>query len=784
MDPTAAEALASVSVLMPCFNPGPFLQEAVASVLAQPECLELLIADGGSTDGSLELLHHLASAEVRIRLIHGPDQGPADALNKAFAQARGTLIAWLNADDLFPAGALGRAAHALLTNPHWLMVYGEGEEFSATTGLRQRYPTLQPEVGLHGFRSHCFICQPSVVFRRTLVKQLGPFDCQWRTAFDFDYWLRAFAAFPDRIGYLPYLQGLTRLHASTITSRQRSQVALEATVLLARHFGPGPASRLRGYAHELQLGIAQLPPHTDLAHHLADLFQQARPYLNREARAQLREEWLLDPASASALVAAEQKAAQRHWHRALPVQLLQALQPPLQLHTPGPLAGPHRRLENAVLQQADAFPLLQTLIAPPRHSSHAGPFPRFQDRAFGVNLIGHAFDVFGIGEDIRMAARALASAQVPFCVIDHPAGNGAARSDPSLAAFVNSNPGGGPYAFNLVCMTASVQARWLLQHGLDGLRERYTLVAWPWETQQWPDPWRAVLVAADELWPSSRFTSEALHPFAGPGRPLRLMPMAAEITQPEQFTASARRAETRRRHGLPTDAVLFGYGFDLNSTAARKNPMGALEAFQQAFPSTGDTSVALMIKTFSPRKRTNAAFEWLRRRAADDPRIHLVVGSLDRDELLALYGCCDVFLSLHRSEGFGRGIAEALQLGLDVIATDFGGNTDFCIGPLCHPVRYRRVPIPPNTYPCADGHFWAEPDLSHAVDLIREVAQQRRGLLASWQSVSTAHLYHPMFSAAQAGLRYRTRLEELWARRDEISSTLRWRADSSPISDV
>ena len=86
---------------MPCFNPGPFLQEAVASVPAQPECLELLVADGGSTDGSLEFLHELVSIGVRIRVIQGPDLGPADALNKAFAQATGTLIAWLNADDLF-----------------------------------------------------------------------------------------------------------------------------------------------------------------------------------------------------------------------------------------------------------------------------------------------------------------------------------------------------------------------------------------------------------------------------------------------------------------------------------------------------------------------------------------------------------------------------------------------------------------------------------------------------------------------------------------------------------
>ena len=64
---------------------------------------------------------------------------------------------------------------------------------------------------------------------------------------------------------------------------------------------------------------------------------------------------------------------------------------------------------------------------------------------------------------------------------------------------------------------------------------------------------------------------------------------------------------------------------------------------------------------------------------------------LPPDKLLALYGCCDVFLSLHRLEGFGRGMAEALQLGVDVIATAYGGNTDFCTGPLAHPLRRRPL---------------------------------------------------------------------------------------------
>ena len=108
---------------MPCRNAGQYLQAAVQSVLNQPECLELLVADGGSTDGSLQVLEDLAAADPRLRIVSKSDRGPADALNKAFRAARGTLIGWLNADDLMPPGALARAVSALNAHPEWLMVY-------------------------------------------------------------------------------------------------------------------------------------------------------------------------------------------------------------------------------------------------------------------------------------------------------------------------------------------------------------------------------------------------------------------------------------------------------------------------------------------------------------------------------------------------------------------------------------------------------------------------------------------------------------------------------------
>ena len=776
--------VSSVSVLMPCRNAGQFLEPAVRSVLNQAECLELLVADGGSTDGSLQFLQELAVVNPRLRIVSTSDCGPADALNKALKAARGTLIGWLNADDLYSPGALARATNALDANPQWMMLYGEGEEFNSSSGLRQRYPTLPPTTGIKGFRSHCFICQPSVVFRRTMGLMLGSFDVHLKTAFDLDYWLRAFENFPHRIGYIPHLQGRTRLHKNTITQKQRSHADLELIKLIAKHFGSAPTTRLHNLGLDLQLGLAETKAGQTQTALLRELAEEAAPWLNPKELEAFRQDWHLNNDQLVTHPEANQTSQGTTVEtQSLALQLLEALHPQLHPNAPGSPLEREIRCKQFIAIHKQNYRLLNTDLeskpkkkVPPR-SQHFK-----SNRPFGVNLIGHAYEMFGIGEDIRMAARALQAADVPCCVIHHPAGNDAACIDRSLEPLVCNDPNGGPYAFNLICMQAPIYARWLLKQGLDGIDQRYTIAAWPWETSQWPEPWKPLLGVTDEVWPSSTFTAQALKaPAAQAGIPLHVMHMAAEIPEPNRFYCASNRLYTRNNLGLSSDAIVFFYSFDLNSTTIRKNPMAVLETFQQAFPlphllsSKGRSDnthplsehVELLIKTFPPRN-FNPEWNWLQIRAQEDPRIHLLEANLERDELLAIFGCSDVFLSLHRSEGFGRGLAEAFQLGLDVISTDYGGNADFCVGPLAHPVRCLEVPIPRNSYPYADGHCWGEPDLNHAAQLMQEVAERRLEIASNHNAYYPSRDarvladYQKRFSFIEAGTRYHERLKSIW----------------------
>ena len=265
----------ALSVLMPCRNGLPFLGEAIDSVLAAPQVLELLVADGGSVDGSLELLRQRAARDPRLRLVSLVDQGVANGLNRALDQARGTVIGWLNADDRYLPGAPERALAALQQHPDWLLVYGEGDHIDAEGAVLEAYPTRPPQVGLEGFRAGCFLCQPTVFWRRSLSVMLGPLETNLQTCFDFEYWLRAFAAFPSRIGHLPERQAQTRLHPRTLSATRLHRAVLEASMLQAHYFAADPPQMLQRYLGQLADGLLPLPPGMSLEQHCRDLLAEA-----------------------------------------------------------------------------------------------------------------------------------------------------------------------------------------------------------------------------------------------------------------------------------------------------------------------------------------------------------------------------------------------------------------------------------------------------------------------------------------------------------------------------
>ncbi|MDH4393592.1 MAG: glycosyltransferase family 2 protein [Aquabacterium sp.] len=249
----AVSPLVQLSVVMPSLNQAAFIERAVRSVFAQTgTALELVVMDGGSTDGTQALLARLGSEfGPALRWSSAPDNGPGHALNKALAAARGSVIGWLNADDVYTPGAVQRALAHLDAHPQHWMVYGHGEHIGAQDQPLGAYPSQLPQAGLQGFAQGCYICQPTVFLRRAALRGIGGFDERQRTAFDLALWLRLFSRHPDRIGWIDALQARSRLHGACITLTQRSQVIRESMALLAQHLGAAPLHWLQTHVDEL-----------------------------------------------------------------------------------------------------------------------------------------------------------------------------------------------------------------------------------------------------------------------------------------------------------------------------------------------------------------------------------------------------------------------------------------------------------------------------------------------------------------------------------------------------
>lgn len=329
-------------------------------------------------------------------------------------------------------------------------------------------------------------------------------------------------------------------------------------------------------------------------------------------------------------------------------------------------------------------------------------------KPFGVNLIGYARGELGIGEDVRMLAASLESSAVPFNVINVEPGANVSQKDTSAEQWMSESF---DYSINIFCMTGIEMSRMSMEKGLGWLNGHYNIGLWPWELPAWPTAWQHAWHLVDEIWGISHYTAKAYHDAPVPVKP---MPLPVTINNSEVIS-------NRQKWKLPEEDYLFVFSFDMNSTLTRKNPIAIVEAFLTAFASQPEKRVGLVIKVSHLNKK-HPTWKPLEKLLSQDSRLYLISGELRKPDVLSLYKSCDCFVSLHRAEGFGRGLAEAQLLGLGLIATGYSGNMEFCANNATHTVDYQLVPLKANEYFYGEGQQWAEPDIKHAAKLMQKCA--------------------------------------------------------------
>lgn len=199
-----------VSIVTPSYNQAQFLEETIQSVLAQEyPSIEYILVDGGSTDGSLEIIQRY---EERFEWwISEPDKGQTDAINKGFLRAHGEILAWLNSDDSYVPGAIAEAVEFLQTHPQVGMVYGDANLVDVQGKVIGQFPARQTNYARLR-RGYVHIPQQATFFRANLWKRVGPLDPTFYFAMDYDLWVRL--ARVSLLHYHPRLWANFRLHGS------------------------------------------------------------------------------------------------------------------------------------------------------------------------------------------------------------------------------------------------------------------------------------------------------------------------------------------------------------------------------------------------------------------------------------------------------------------------------------------------------------------------------------------------------------------------------------------
>ena len=196
-----------VSVITPSYNQSGFLEDTIKSVLAQDyPAIEYLIVDGGSTDGSVEIIHKYKSELTWW--VSEPDEGQASAINKGMEKARGEIVAWLNSDDLYLPGAVSRAVAEFQSHPQLGLVFGNAVTIDAGgCPIKELiFPDWQLE-DLIGFR---IICQPAVFMARELYEQVAGLDLNYHFMLDHQLWIRIASLAP--VQHVPSLLAAARHH--------------------------------------------------------------------------------------------------------------------------------------------------------------------------------------------------------------------------------------------------------------------------------------------------------------------------------------------------------------------------------------------------------------------------------------------------------------------------------------------------------------------------------------------------------------------------------------------
>lgn len=333
----------------------------------------------------------------------------------------------------------------------------------------------------------------------------------------------------------------------------------------------------------------------------------------------------------------------------------------------------------------------------------------------GVNVVGDLRADFGLSDSARALVQAIIQSNFSVSYIETPFQH-VTRTTPIPDGVIQ----GQYYNITLIHLNAPEILSFQKMIPPQAMKGKYVIGYWYWELSAIPDIWCQALKYLDEVWVASSFVQDAIARVAN-------IPV---VRIPLSVNAKATHAR-REDFDLPDDRCIFTYSFTPYSSVARKNPFAVIEAFRRAFGAP--TAGPLLVIKVHHLENACPELEKFLYEALESVKGQLILKNYTRQEMYNYLSLCDCYVSLHRSEGFGLGVAESMALGKPVIATAYSGNVD-CMRPdNSYQVAYTLREITPedheyqpaynDIYP--PGVVWAEPDLDHAAELMQRVYENQ-----------------------------------------------------------
>ncbi|KKQ72081.1 MAG: group 1 glycosyl transferase [Candidatus Peregrinibacteria bacterium GW2011_GWC2_39_14] len=327
-----------------------------------------------------------------------------------------------------------------------------------------------------------------------------------------------------------------------------------------------------------------------------------------------------------------------------------------------------------------------------------------QKKPFGVNIIGYINAESGVGEGARGIIRAIETSEIPFSLynIDQA---WTRTEDKTYTNFSNQLP----YDINILVANADQIPYIIRDIGPEKFTNKYTTSFWAWELTKFPEKWQDRFNYVNEVWTMSTFCLNAISEKS-------TVPVV-NTPIPIEFDVDAKY--TRNYFKIPENQFVFLFCFDGLSLIERKNPFAVAKSFSKAFENKNDILLIIKCHNAQPNQLEELKND------LKNCNYKIIPDYMNREEMLGLFNCMDCFVSLHRAEGFGYSIAEAMYLGKHIIATGWSGNLDFTNTTNSHLVNYKMIEIEHNVGPYEKGNLWAEPDIDHAAKTMLNVYTNR-----------------------------------------------------------